>query len=313
MRNRSKLGAILLVFLLGGCAGRRATQAELPLLPDPFFGKIWLFNHWTGKGADGLPKMHYAALVNQVAEGDGGGAGWVSTELNAETSHFAFETNQYPGVFWSASKRWPVYWRVEPEIGEPYIPFHWGREHIWLGKSGMDKIELDWKQKKPYEPEHWAKEGGGIYSITPILDEETGSFASVSVFPVDNSDLGGGNARYFMEIQYNNGEYHRHFGLVDAFGDATYTESMVLKEGNPPKMDQVGMKWEWPKSEGFDPISYPAFYLFTPDQGKRIIPRKQDQSLQFGAYTLWMGAIEVRSTTGNELLGFGNLCIMTRR
>jgi hypothetical protein len=125
-------------------------------------------------------------------------------------------------------------------------------------------------------------------------------------------ELEHGSTRFFLDVHYHAGDWLRLMGMKNSWGDPSTGEYLLGNVLKGWEMGKAGLDWKWPETTGFEPASSPEKYTLTGDLGHLILPRQVEQSIRFGHFQLWMGAVEVWSADKTMRLGYGNLCLMTR-
>lgn len=327
---------------LATCANHRALPEEKAILPEAGVEKYWLFNQVVPEG-DGY--FHYdCMLLVQSPTAQGDATSFFASEWNSYDSSYYYGMQVDPKGNWSRPGRWPMIARLDGDSTATHWRLFWDRKSLWfdgeyrspkkypLASHGALVPQKPWDAYRllPVESDT-ARPTYGIQPLAPkvfVFPPFAGSWRNGDAGSFGAATQGGVFCDASTLIQAANAKAVYWVQLIDSVGNQT---THLLQLGNDGRMSVLaealcsiegkreviqrnfghfvcGGGWESPHSRK----TYLLELEFNGANDPLLIrPKIQDQELQAGKKSFWMGAVEARRAAEEQPYASGNMYIFT--
>jgi hypothetical protein len=318
---------LLLSGILGGCASHRAFPEEKALLPEQGVEKYWLLNQVSS--FQNHQTQHDCILLTQSPSAEGTATSLFVSRWDSRDSSYHYGIQISTQAASSKPGRWPMAIHVAADSLGAGWRWFWDRHSIWVEGSLIQAYDQDYHMHGHFYP---------CKPYTISTHTTTPSILEIASFNTTWESTAGGRNLY---AEANLAVFVQASSLIQAdqpqavcwvklgLGKGDYL-SLLLKmtpqgafqilaqryEGDHLDWENVDLKvtpsetppWKSLASKKNYPLQWT---LSTGSRSLRIQPRIQNQEIQAGKKSFWMGAIEAIDTATGEHIGNGNMYIFT--
>ncbi len=312
---------------LDSCASHRAFPEEKALLPAPGVEKYWLLNQITS--LQNHQTQHDCMLLTQSPGADGTAMSLFVSRWDSRDSSYQYGMQTSTQATASKPGRWPMAIHVAADSLGAGWRWFWDRHSIWVEGSLTQATDQSyWMHghfylRKPYTiiPLSTAPSILEIASFEHTWKSTEGgrdlfAEANLAVFVHANGLIQGAQAQavYWVKLGLGKGDYLSL--LLQMTPQGAFQILAQHYEGGYPDWENVDLQVTQGEATPWKSLASKKSYcldwtLSTGTRSLRIRPRLQNQEIQAGKKSFWMGAIEAIDVATGGSVGKGNMYIFT--